>query len=176
MEEDHNKIKDGSFLFGIGLTVSEILSDYLESQQTSENDVGTITVIDEGEEVSYDGQLAEIQTICKNEGFQLIATKYFIPINKISEDYSVWNHNEFMIIKNIDYENDTEDQEESLKQSFSKFKSLHDYFELDGGVERMNYYLYFPENILIDSDGKGLCKIVVENRWEHRERYGEHED
>lgn len=172
---DHERIDNGDFLFGIGIAVSEILSDYLESKQVSENDVGTISTIDDGEEVTYDGQLAEIQTICKNEGFQFIATKYFFPLNRRSKDYSVWNNNEYILIKNIDYDDDSEEQSNDLIASISRFKQINDYFKLDEGLGRMNFYLYFPENILIDNDGNGLCEIIVENQWEHHEKYGEHD-
>lgn len=173
--EDHERLKEGDFLFGIGLAISEILSDYLESKQISDNDVGTITFIDKDKETNYDGQLLEIQTMCKNEGFQLVATKYFIPLNKVSDNYSIWTNNEFMIVKNIDYEHDSEEQKEDLTKSIGRFRQIHDYFELDESKDRLNYYLYFPENILIDSDGNGLCEVIVENQWEHKEKYGEHD-
>ncbi len=103
------------------------------------------------------------------------STKYFIPLDKTSERYSIWTNYEYMIVKNIDYENDSKEQREDIAKSILKFESLHDYFELSDGSERLNYYLYFPENILIDSDGQGLCKVEIESQWEHKEKYGDHE-
>lgn len=172
--KDCKRIENGDFLFGIGLTISEILCNYLKEQQIEDNDVATITLLEDDEEVNYDGTLEEIRNICKNEGFYFVATKYFTPITEnMSEHYSAWNDHEFIIMKHIDID---DEQSQSIYRSIDQFKKLHDYFQLDGSIERINYHFYFPENILIDNDGNGLCKVTIESEWDHNERYGEHGD
>jgi hypothetical protein len=171
---DQERIQNDDYLFGLGIGISEVLSDYLAEQKMEDDQVTSIVV--NGEENTYDGILEEIRMICKNEGLDFVATKYFIPLDSECEHYSSYTNDEFILIKNIDPENDSEEQGEMLFNIVGQFKKLHDYFNLDGGAERISYFMYFPENILIDNEGRGLCEVVIESEWEHKEKYGEHED
>ncbi len=175
--KDSERVESGDYKFGLGIAISEIVHNYWNKQNIDESKMLTLTSLEDDEEVSYDGDLEELRVICENEGFSFVATKYFIPIDSTSETCSSWNNDEFILLVEINPDEDDADGEhtEHLKECIKKFKHLQDYFELDSGIKRLNYYFYFPENVIINEEGHGCAKFTFETEWEHRERFGEHD-
>lgn len=174
--KDSEGIERDDFLFGIGITISEVIYNYLEKISDNENDIINICELEEDEsEPSYEEEIEDLRNICKNEEFSLISTKYFFPIAGETKHYSVFENDEFILIKDVNFDkHDDKEQQKEISGSLIKFKNILKYFKLDNYMGRLNYYFYFPERVIINSHGKGLCDIKVESEWEHYENYGEH--
>jgi len=103
--EDHQRIESEEFIFGIGIAISEVLIEYYKKNtDTDDKSVITLSLLKEDEKAEFDGCLEELRVMCKNEGFALIATKYFIPLERDKEDqtYRTWTNDEFILIKDVD--------------------------------------------------------------------------
>ena len=172
--DENERIEKDDFLFGIGVAISEIVANYIENQKLEDNQVVIMSHVGDGKKTKYDKDIEELRVICENEGFCLVATKYFMPISDLTGKYGSWTNDEIVLMRAIDYEDTDKDETEAIEASVRRFREILNYFKLDDKIERLNYYLYFPEKIIIDENGNGICDFTIESEWEHEEKYGEH--
>ncbi len=161
---------DGS-LFGLGLAVGDILFEDLPSDQ----DAIVITPLREGEEVDYNNKLEEIRTICKNEEFILTSSRFYFPFEKrFEKKYWELKHDEIVLVKEIDLNEEAPNIEDSAKIG-KTLKDLEDYLQLQ--VRGLYFFFYFPENIIIDRDGEFYSRVIMnQTPWEHIEEFGEEDE
>jgi len=168
--DNNERIETGDYLFGVGLVITDIFDEQLFNEQ----DNVTILPLKEDEEIEYDGKLEEIRVICQNEEFTMALSKYYIPFkDRLDETYWELDHDEIILVKELDITDDFSKNEEDITNSFLKlgetFKHLQKY--LQSSIDRLFFFFYFPENIIIDNDGEPLVSFKHENEWEHRENF-----
>jgi len=170
---DYDRINKGDFVFGIGIILSELLTD--SKIMKDDESIYMYVKNTDDDEVYYSKGIEELQTICKNEGFCFVAARHFIPLDNKNGEFRTLDNDNFILISNIDYKNENEDYYNSIKYLTKKLAKILKYFNLDDKVERFNYYLYFSEKVIINEKGKRLFTIVVEDEWTHNERlkYGD---
>ncbi len=144
--------KEPKFKLGIGLLVSDVLFNDLDSK----HDI-MLTPLKEREAVEYDHNMKEFQVICKNEELILTHSKNFLIYDtSFPEECCTFDVNEFVLVKELDLAEDPPGIEESLEIG-NVFSRLHDYFKLE--TKGLFYFFYFPENIIIDDNGEDLIRI-----------------
>ena len=144
--------KEPKFKLGIGLLVSDVLFNDLDS----EHDI-MLTPLKEREAVEYGHSMKEFQIICKNEDLILTHSKNFLIYDtSIPEECCTFNVNEFVLVKELNLDEDPPGLEESLEIG-KLFSRLQDYFKLE--TRGLFYFFYFPENIIIDDNGEDLIRV-----------------
>ena len=166
--DNNERIKNGDFLFGLGIVVSDILEKEIFNNEKK----AILIPLKEGEEtVEYEGKLEELRIICENEQFVLATSSaYFSYKNRFKEEYVSIEHNEVVLLKEIDVESESPTIEESL-QIGKTIKRIKDYLQTP--INELFFFFYFPENIIIDK-GKACASIISQTEWEHKEQFGEH--
>jgi len=160
--------ENNNFKLGFGL----IISDLFKEEMAENKDLIFVPLI-EKEVVKYEGKLKEIQIICKNENLVFACSKYMISYKNMNKkNYTVLDEMKLILVKEIDYMDDAPNKKEALTIG-QTFKKLRDYLQVE--TEHLDFFLYFPEKIIIDDDGEGLARIVEPSEREYLEKFGEFE-
>ena len=167
--DEMERIKSGDHLFGIGLLITDYLSDELFNGEKYNNII--IKPLKEDEEADYGEKMEEIRVICENEEFILTCSKHYLPYSKRNnERFFAFDDEEMVLVKEIDLSDDAPDLEDSVKLG-KTFKDISKYLDLP--IKELCFFFYFPEKIMIDK-GVPYVSIVHQSEWEHKEEFGDH--
>lgn len=166
---DMERIKEGDHLLGIGLLITDYLSDELYAGEKY-NDI-IIKPLEEDEEADYGKRMEEIRVICENEEFILTCSKYYFPFNKKDDGrFFTFEDEEIVLVKELDLADKAPNLKDAAKLG-KTFKDISKYLDLP--IKELCFFFYFPEKIIIDK-GVPYVSIVQQSEWEHKEEFGEH--
>ena len=164
--DDQERIDNGNFKLGFGLVISDLFKE-----EMSENKDLILIPLVKKEIIKYEGKLKEIQIICKNEKLVFTCSRYMISNNdRNKKNHTILDEMKLILVKEMDYMDDAPNKKESLKIG-QTFKKLRDYLQVE--AKCLNFFLYFPEKIIIDNDGEGLAKIVKPSELKYLEKFKE---
>ena len=168
MDKDLKRIDKGESLLGVGLVVTDYLSE--ELSQGEEGAKIIVKPLERGEDANYDGRLEELRIISENENFILACVKYYFPFDKKEEgEYWTFENEEIVLMLELDLEDSPPDLHDAKKIG-KTFRDLSKYLDLP--IKELCFFFYFPEKIMINC---GIPYVSIEdgNGWEPIEEFGE---